>query len=97
MGDITPNISYSELRPYGSDPSWKPVSQLQDLMIQTLAKNIQIVIDKLQCHVTFSCGVRVQGDYQRLIKEGYNPSPTSDHYCSNVIPISPVTGYRGGI
>ena len=90
MGDITNNISYKELRPFGTPDTWRPTFPLQDLMIKTLAKNIQIVLDAAKCHATFSSGVRVASDYDRLIKQGYNPSPKSDHFCGNVVSIDPI-------
>jgi hypothetical protein len=90
MGDLTNNISYKELRPFGTPDTWKPAFPLQELMIRNLAKNIQIVIDRVGGHVTFSSGVREASDYNRLVKEGYNPSPKSDHFCGNIVPVDPI-------
>jgi hypothetical protein len=90
MGDLSANISYKELRPSGTPDTWRPSFPLQDLMIKTLAANIQLVINSFSCHVTFSSGVRVADDYNRLVQEGYNPSPTSDHFCGNVVPVDPI-------
>ena len=90
MGDLTNNISYSELKPNGSPITWKPEFPIQDLMIKTLAKNIQIVLDTAKCHANFASGVRTSGDYDRLMQLGYNPSATSDHFCGNVVSLDPV-------
>lgn len=58
-------------------------------LLELLAKNLQLVRDNLQTYarknkkvtITITSGVRTQSDYNRLIKEGYNPSKKSDHFC----------------
>jgi hypothetical protein len=36
-----------------------------------------------------SSGVRTLADYNRLVKQGYNPSVKSDHYCGEAVPLQP--------
>ena len=94
MGDITNNISYHELRPNGTPDTWMPEFPMQKLMLNILAQNIQLVINHFpNCHVTFASGVRTASDYLRLQQSGYNPSPISDHFCGNIVPIDKSLNY----
>lgn len=88
MGNITKNFSFYEFRPFGTSKSWKPISDYQELLIITLAKELQKVRDLvIKSPMEINSGVREYSDYQRLLDSGYKPSETSDHYFSNVIPI----------
>ncbi len=87
MGDITNNFSYYEFRPKGTPRTWKPEFKLQELMIIEMAENLQIVRNALPQTMTINSGVRVPSDYNRLLLAGYYPSPTSDHFYANAVPI----------
>ena len=73
----------------------------QRYLLTLLAKNLQIVRDKLQpfalnkskaVSISITSGVRTQDDYNRLIKQGYNPSKTSDHFCGIQLDGNPTLG-----
>ena len=73
----------------------------QTALVQLLANNLQKVRDYLQqfkvdpkknVSVGISSGVRTQSDYDRLIKKGYNPSKTSDHFCGLQLACKPCIG-----
>ena len=73
----------------------------QTALIQLLANNLQKVRDYLQqfkidqnknVSVGISSGVRTQSDYDKLIKKGYNPSKTSDHFCGLQLACKPCIG-----
>ena len=88
---ITLNFNFQEFKPYGAPDTWVPESEYQRILIVNLAKNLQIVRSAMQpgCSLSISCGVRTSVDYDRLVASGYHPSETSDHYCGNVVSISP--------
>ena len=79
---LTENFSLSEF--IKTDPT---DYQLQ--LLQLLADNLQSVRNFLQefalpkktVSISINSGVRTQADYERLVKNGYNPSNTSDHFC----------------
>jgi len=86
---VTNNFAFYEFRPSGSPKSWMPTSKYQKKMIVSLAKNLQIVRDKIsKGYMKITNGVRVEEDYNRLIKNGYKPSKTSDHYFGLAIPLT---------
>lgn len=89
MGDITSNFSYSEFRPYSAPYEWRPSSDYSKMLLDNLAKNLQVIHDALPYNVTMriSSGVRTLSDYNRLVKQGYNPSVKSDHYCGEAVPL----------
>ena len=69
-------------------------------LLQLLADNLQLVRDFLQefalpkktVSISISSGVRTQADYDRLVKNGYNPSKTSDHFCGLQLLSKPTLG-----
>lgn len=88
MGDITNNFSFYEFKPKGMSKTWKPKFKMQKLMIVELANDLQVVRKKANRSMRITSGVRAgKKDYDRLIKLGYHPSSTSDHYCGNVVSI----------
>jgi len=89
MGTITKNWSYHEFRPEGAPKIWKPSSLYRKLLLDNLARNLQVISNNLPEYVTLkvSGGVRGLMDYGRLIKAGYQPSETSDHYCGTSVPL----------
>ena len=91
MGNITKNFSYNEFKPKLADNSWLPNGEYQKLLIDTLAKNLQIIRNNVPKGVTMkiTSGVRTLSDYYRLVEAGYNPSKTSDHYCGTSVPLKP--------
>jgi len=91
---ITNNFSFWEFGPKGCKRSWVPSNEYQKMMITTLAENIQKLRDganalKKSSNVSIgiSSGIRTMADYYRLQGAGYNPSPTSDHFCGMAVPI----------
>lgn len=91
---LTQNFSLSEF-------TNGTITPYQQSLLQLLANNLQKVRDYLQqfkkdpkknvC-VGISSGVRTQADYDRLIKKGYNPSKTSDHFCGLQLSGKPTLG-----
>lgn len=70
-------------------------------LLKLLASQLQIVRNKLQSYavdkkksvsISINSGVRSEEDYQRLIKNGYNPSKTSDHFCGYQLSSNPTLG-----
>lgn len=69
-------------------------------LLQLLADNLQIVRNKLQdfavkgktVSIKITSGVRTLDDYNRLKKNGYNPSTTSDHFCGFQQSAKPTLG-----
>lgn len=66
------------------------VSTYSLALLKQLAKNLQLIRDKLQIYaidnkkpvsLIVNSGVRTEQDYTRLVSKGYNPSKTSDHFC----------------
>lgn len=90
---LTENFSLSEF--IKTDPT---DYQLQ--LIEILANNLQLVRNFLQEYalpkktvsININSGVRTQADYERLIKNGYNPSKTSDHFCGYQLQAKPTLG-----
>jgi hypothetical protein len=91
---LTKNFSISEF-------SETVPSDFQMSMLRILAENIQKVRDALnlkesswridsskEIQISINNGFRTIEDYYRLIKEGYNPSKTSDHFFG-LSPFSP--------
>ena len=91
---LTTNFSLNEF-------TNETVTPYQQSLLQLLANNLQKVRDYLQqfkkdpkknvC-VGISSGVRTQADYDRLVKKGYNPSKTSDHFCGYQLLSKPTLG-----
>ncbi|MBR6647147.1 MAG: hypothetical protein IKL09_06505, partial [Clostridia bacterium] len=91
---LTENFKLSEF--ISTDPT---DYQLQ--LLQILADNLQLVRTFLQefvqagkksVSITITSGVRTQADYERLVKNGYNPSKTSDHFCGYQLTAKPTLG-----
>ena len=70
-------------------------------LLKLLASQLQIVRNKLQDYavdkkkavsISINSGVRTEEDYKRLIKNGYNPSKTSDHFCGYQLLSKPTLG-----
>lgn len=65
------------------------LSEYQFGLVSILASELQKVRDLLQefssngknVTVNITSGVRDMADYDRLVRKGYNPSRTSDHFC----------------
>jgi len=93
LGDITKNFSFYEFKPKNEPKSWKPNSYYQKMLITTLAKNLQIIRNKLPSgsYMKVTSGVRLLSDYERLKAAGYRPSKTSDHNCGVAIKLKPDT------
>lgn len=92
--NLTQNFKLSEFTKTDLTP-------YQIALIQLLANNLQKVRDYLQqfkvdqnknVSVGISSGVRTQSDYDRLVKKGYNPSKTSDHFCGLQLACKPCIG-----
>ena len=91
---LTPNFKLSEF-------TSTDLTLYQIALVKLLANNLQKVRDFLQqfkkdpkknvC-IGISSGVRTQSDYDRLIKKGYNPSKTSDHFCGLQLSCKPCIG-----
>lgn len=91
---LTANFNLSEF-------TSESVTEYQQALLQLLADNLQKVRDYLQdfksnvnksvC-ICISSGVRTQADYDRLVKKGYNPSKTSDHFCGLQLSGKPTIG-----
>jgi hypothetical protein len=70
-------------------------------LLKLLASQLQVVRNKLQDYavdkkkavsISVNSGVRTEEDYKRLIKNGYNPSKTSDHFCGYQLSSKPTLG-----
>lgn len=70
-------------------------------LLKLLASQLQIVRNRLQSYavdkkkpvsISIHSGVRSEEDYKRLIKNGYNPSKTSDHFCGYQLLSKPTLG-----
>lgn len=69
-------------------------------LLRILAGELQVVRNRLQefkegmkpVYVVITSGVRTKADYDRLVKQGYNPSKTSDHFCGYQIEGTPTLG-----
>ena len=94
MTKLTDNFSLEEF-------TNNKVTDYQLQLLKLLAKNLQIVRNKLnvcfakqgkQVSITITSGVRTQEDYQRLVKQGYNPSKKSDHFCGVQVDGNPTLG-----
>lgn len=94
MTKLTDNFSLEEF-------TKNEVTDYQLQLLKLLAKNLQIVRNKLnvcfakqgkQVSITITSGVRTQEDYQRLVKQGYNPSKKSDHFCGVQVDGNPTLG-----
>jgi hypothetical protein len=53
--------------------------------LHAIAKLLQAIRDKIGKPITVTSGVRTEEDFNRLLKNGNNPSPTSDHYYGNIV------------
>lgn len=90
---LTQNFKLSEF--IKTDPT-----PYQESLLQLLAKNLQLVRDKLQPYaiegkkvsINITSGVRTSADYDRLKAKGYNPSKTSDHFCGLQLDCKPTLG-----
>ena len=91
---LTENFMLSEF----CDP--KKVNDYQVELLTVLAKEMQVVRNRLQefksgmkpVSILITSGVRTKEDYDRLVKKGYNPSKTSDHFCGYQIYGTPTLG-----
>lgn len=77
------------------------VSEYTLALLKLLASQLQIVRNKLQAYavdkkkavsISINSGVRTDEDYKRLVKSGYNPSKTSDHFCGYQLLSKPTLG-----
>lgn len=77
------------------------VSDYTLALLKLLASQLQIVRNKLQAYaidkkksvsISINSGVRTDEDYKRLVKNGYNPSKTSDHFCGYQLMSKPTLG-----
>lgn len=91
---LSKNFSLSEFTK--SDQSDYTIS-----LLKLLASQLQIVRNFLQEYainknkavsIIINSGVRTQADYDRLVKTGYNPSKTSDHFCGLQLCNKPTLG-----
>jgi hypothetical protein len=90
---LTSNFKLSEFTK--SDPTDYQLS-----LLKILANELQIVRNRLQefkegmkpVYVVITSGVRTKADYDRLVKKGYNPSKTSDHFCGYQTDGNPTLG-----
>jgi len=87
MSNLTINFSIKEFRPNGQSSSWIPDFKLQTIFIQELANSLQIIRNMFGKPLIIGNGIRGASDFMRLIEKGYHPSPTSDHFFGNVVPI----------
>jgi hypothetical protein len=88
MGDLTKNFSASEFKPKAAPSTWAP-TQYQLLLLKSLATNLQVIRDNVSglTAMTITSGVRDMAEVERLLKQGYNPSATSDHFCGLAVKI----------
>jgi len=91
MGDMTKNFSFYEFRPKNTKRTWQPSSEYRKMLLKELVTNLQVVRSKMPkgAYMKVTSGVRTKADYDRLIKQGYHPSKTSDHNFGSAIPLSP--------
>lgn len=76
------------------------VTDYQLSLLKILAEEMQKVRDRLQEYksgkkavsITVCSGVRTQADYERIKKNGSNPSKTSDHFCGLQLLCKPTMG-----
>lgn len=70
-------------------------------LLKLLASQLQVVRNKLQDYavdkkkavsISINSGIRTEEDCKRLIKNGYNPSKTSDHFCGYQLLSKPTLG-----
>lgn len=67
-------------------------SPTQIFLLQSICQNIlEPMRAFLSCPIKVVSGVRTRGDYDRLIKQGYHPSETSDHFFGETVPLSRAT------
>ena len=83
------NFCYYEFRPRGFDRTWMPANKYQKQLVDLLAYNAQVLREGMPngSYIKITSGVRASSDYDRLIRAGYRPSPTSDHFCGHVVQI----------
>lgn len=78
----------------------KEVTSYQIQLLTVLAKQLQKVRDSLQSYrsgkkavsISIASGVRYDGDYERLKKQGLNPAKNSDHFCGLQVGAVPTLG-----
>lgn len=77
------------------------LTDYQIALLKMLAQNLQEIRNELQKYksgmkpvcIVITSGVRTKKDYDRLKKQGYNPSQTSDHFCGyQMVPGRPTLG-----
>lgn len=77
------------------------VSEYSLALLKLLASQLQIIRNRLQefavdkkkpVSIAITSGVRTEADYTRLVKTGYNPSKTSDHFCGYQLMAKPTLG-----
>lgn len=77
------------------------LTDYQIMLIKLLAGELQELRTRLQEYksgtkavtINITSGVRTKRDYDRLKKQGYNPSQTSDHFCGyQMVPGRPTLG-----
>lgn len=62
---------------------WAKIPKRGQDMLKAMADMLQIVRDSLNKPLVVNSAVRDMDDYNRLKKNGYNPSKTSDHFYWN--------------
>lgn len=66
----------------------REITPIQVFMLQNLCiKILEPIRTFLNCPIKITSGIRFPGDINRLRKEGYNPSETSDHLYGNVVKL----------
>jgi uncharacterized protein (TIGR02145 family) len=85
---LTKNFKLEEFLIRNGYPSI-PVADLNQRtfdQIQIMANMLQVIRDEIGKPIKITSGVRMQEDYDRLLRKGDKPSETSDHYYGNIIP-----------
>lgn len=80
---ISPNFSLEEFTTKQEEELSKITLHLLSLLCLNILEPIRMF---LGCTMLISSGIRDQGDAQRLIAEGYNPSAVSDHFYGVPVP-----------
>ena len=83
-----------------SEFSKRELTSYQVDLLRILAGELQVVRNRLQefkagmkpVLIVITSGVRTKADYDRLVKKGYNPSKTSDHFCGYQVDGNPTLG-----
>ena len=80
---LSTNFSLSEFTKSDVTEYTLALLKLLALQLQSIRNALQeYTVDKSKAvTIVITSGVRTQEDYDRLVKKGYNPSKTSDHFC----------------